>query len=351
MARTVSRLWKSPSSVAHHDPIRIRPYQDGDETGILDCYDRIFPVPGGSIPERSLEHWRWKFRDNPTGLIHVVVADHEKEGIVGAYPTLPVRVWTEGREALAAQVVDLMVLPSWRRHGPRPGLFVALGRDHYRRYGGAEPGKELFHYGWPVPAWAMGQKYLDYWNVRGWDFLFKEGLAGSSCEIPGELEVRAVDRYGSDADSLFESLKPTMEMALVRDSKYLNWRYADHTDRSYVLFECREKGSGELRGLSVYTVGDLIRPNTGFVVDWLVPAEDHVATAALMGAAEGRAEKDGVSVLAVLFNQVDPRFRTFQDLGYRVMGTSYFVVVASFKQRLTYFRESWYYTMGDSDLI
>ena len=40
-----------------------------------------------------------------------------------------------------------------------------------------------------------------------------------------------------------------------------------------------------------------------------------------------------------------------QRLGYLVRGTPYFVVLASFKYDTQYYRDNWYFTMGDSDLI
>ena len=87
------------------EPIQIRPYRAGDEAGILDCYNRVFPDPEAGIPKRSLEHWNWKFRDNPSGLIQHQLAVHEDQRIVGIYAGIPVRICCEGRDQIAAQEV------------------------------------------------------------------------------------------------------------------------------------------------------------------------------------------------------------------------------------------------------
>ena len=51
-------------------------------------------------------------------------------------------------------------------------------------------------------------------------------------------------------------------------------------------------------------------------------------------------------------SQVDERFLQFQKLGFLVYGTSYFLVVIPFDNRGTlFYREQWYMTPGDSDLI
>ncbi len=332
------------------DSIEIRPYRPGDETALVAGYNKVFPTEDGKIKPRSMEHWHWKFRDNPTGLIHVAVAEHEQEGIVGCYVTLPVKIRTEGTYGICGQVVDLFVLPEFRRHTGRPGLFVHTALKQYEWFGGNEEGQNLFHYGWPVPNWRIGHKYLNYENVCNWDFLFRE-CAGTPREATEDLEVIQVERFGEEVDALWAAMEPSFELALVRDARYLNWRYADAHDHDYRLYECRERSTGKVRGLFVYSVCDFLFPRTGFVVDWLLPHDDADATVAMLAVAERQASADGAKILATLFGHMDPRFLQFQRLGYMLYGTSYFVVVAPFKYSTHYYREHWYITAGDSDLV
>jgi hypothetical protein len=330
------------------DPIAIRPYQPGDETGLLRGHNATFQ------PARSLAHWQWKFRDNPTGQIHVMVADHEQQGIVGAYVTLPVRVRADGVELLAGQCIDLFVLPEHRRHGKRPGLFVNLALAHYEQWGGKAPGQNAFHYGWPIATWRIGQKYLRYEMVRDWDFLFAERPAGGfpPRSSSAELEVRTVARFGAETDALWQRLADQSRLQIVRDARYLNWRYADAHDVRYTLLECRERQSGILRGLAVLTQRDLLLPGTLFLADWLVPSDDYAATAALLAHAEQQANQVAAPVLATLFQHLDPRFLYFQHQGFKVYGTSYFQVVIPFTLDDTlWFKDHWYHTLGDSDLV
>lgn len=333
--------------------VTLRAYRPGDEVGILAGYNQVFPTPDGRIQPRSMAHWRWKFQDNPAGQIHVAVAEHPAAGIVGCYVTLPVRTWLQGEEKTCGQVVDLYVLPEYRRIGPRPGLFVNVAHEHYRLFGGPGEGKNEFHYGWPVPNWRIGQKYLNYENIRDWDFLFRELVPDAAPRsAPAGLAVTAVPRFGADVDALWARMQPGIGCALIRDARYLNWRYADAHDASYRLYECREIQGGALRGICVYTQCDFLFPRTAFLADWLLPDADDDATAAMVAAAERQARADGAPVLATLFPQQDPRFLKFQRLGFLVYGTRYFLVVAPFDTRGTlFYREQWYHTAGDSDLV
>lgn len=335
------------------DPVNIRAYRPGDETALLDGYNRVFEQP------RSMEHWLWQFRDppigdNPIGRIQIAVAEDAEAGIVGSYTSMPVRIRMEGEDLLAAQGLDMWVLPEFRRRAPRPGLFVHIGWKQYEIFGGAEPGQARFHYGWPIPNWRIGQKYLRYENIRDWDFLFQHvpdgGLPPRSSS--DELEVCRVERYGPAVDELWDSLKDASGLAIVRDSAYLNWRYADAHGRSYELYECRERGTGKLRGLCVFTQSDFLFPQSGFMVDWLCPVDDDDAMVAMVANVERRASELRCNVLATLFPQMDPRFLKFQRLGFQVYGTSYFLVVIPFDSHGTlFYREQWYHTAGDSDLL
>ncbi|MCA8950115.1 MAG: GNAT family N-acetyltransferase [Planctomycetes bacterium] len=330
------------------DAITIRPYRPGDEESLLRGHNATFE------PHRSLPHWQWKFRDNPTGLIHIMVADHEQDGIVGAYVTLPVQVRIDGEHRIAGQCVDLFVLPAHRRAGKRPGLFVNLAHAHYELWGGKGDGKNAFHYGWPIATWRIGQKYLRYEIVRDWDFLFRQRPADGFPRraTSADLVARRVERFDGDTDALWHRLQDQSRLSIVRDARYLNWRFADAHDVDYELWECRERQTDALRGVAVLTTREFVFPATTFLADWLVPADDADATALLVAAAEQRANELGSAVLSTLFNHLDPRFLGFQGLGFAVYGTSYFQVVIPFEQDdARFYKDHWYHTLGDSDLV
>jgi len=329
------------------DPITIRAFRPGDEAGVLAGHNQIFPP-------RSLAHWQWKFRDNPVGQVHIMVAEHETAGLVGAYVTLPVHFTIEGQRRIVGQCVDLWVLPEHRRAGPRPGLFVNLALAHYEEWGGRGELRNSFHHGWPIATWRIGQKYLKYEMVRDWDFLFREVPAGGLPRRPSSsaLAVSRVARFDADTDALWAAFARTTQLAAIRDARYLNWRYAEAHDASYELYECREADTRRLRGIAVVALRDFVMPNTCFLVDWLVPADDHDATTALVATAEQRANATSAGALVTLFQHRDARFLQFQRLGFLVYGTVYFQVVIPFDTHdALFYKEQWYHTLGDSDLV
>jgi len=330
------------------DEFEIRSFRPGDEPRLLELHNQVFPG------ERSREHWNWKFRDNPVGIPHIVVADAGEAGIVGTFSALPAFLWIDGEKRIAAQGVDLTVLPEWRRRPKRPGMFVHLSRYYLDHHLGREPEQALLTYGWPVPNWRIGQRYLDYQMVCNWDMCFREvGVPGfAPLDPPGDLEVREVDRFvAADLDPLFERLKQEMPVLLDPSAATLNWRFVDCPDRDYRLYECREARTGALRGVCVYRVADFMVDHTAFLMEWVVPRDDDAATRALVSALERQAQRDVCPALACTWNAMDPRLVAFQRLGWLVRGTSYFLVVQTFQHDVVFLRENWFYTMGDCDML
>jgi hypothetical protein len=109
---------------------------------------------------------------------------------------------------------------------------------------------------------------------------------------------------------------------------------------------------GALRGVAVWTKSDFLFPGAGQLVDWLCPVDDDAAMTSLVAECERITNERGCPVLATLFPQMNPRFLKFQAMGFMVYGTTYFLVVIPFDNRgKLFYREQWFHTSGDSDLV
>jgi hypothetical protein len=350
VARKRARHWRlmTPDLT----PLRIRPWQPGDDEAIVRCYNAVFPDPARGIAARSLEHWQWQFRSGPVDRMLHMLAVHDDGSVAGIYAGVPMRIWCQGTQRLAAQGVDFCVRPEWRRHGGEPGMFVRLGRRYIDDWHGTGNDQIAFTYGLPVPAWKNGSRHLGWLNIRDFDATFRElGSDAAPRPVPGDLAVGEVPRIGADVDELFARVRPRLGLASVRDRLWFDWRYAARPDGAYRQLECRERQSGRLRGVAVYGVGNLLRRHTSYLVDWLQDEDDHDAMVAMIGACEAFARQDGTGMLCSTWNHVDPRFLAMQELGYRVRGTPWFVVLATPCFDTFFFREQWYFTLGDFDLM
>ena len=97
-------------------------YRPGDEREILDLINEVFGL------RRSLEHWNWKFKDNPYGGPLLSLARLRSDGrLVGTYMCLPFQMNVAGNPVPASQTVDLVVHRDYRQQG----MFESMARDSY----------------------------------------------------------------------------------------------------------------------------------------------------------------------------------------------------------------------------
>src|SRR5687767_11360423 len=94
--------------------VETRPYRKGDETAILELFARSFPHA-----PRSIEHFRWKYRENPFGNERISLTFDEGR-LVGHYAGYAVPFRAYGRDVLAHQIGDTMTDVAVRHIGRGP---------------------------------------------------------------------------------------------------------------------------------------------------------------------------------------------------------------------------------------
>ena len=227
----------------------IRPYQPGDEGAILDLFRRVFGV------DRSLEHWRWKFQDNPFGL-YVRVAETPSGELIGHYGTLPVLMKWGDRSLILTQIIDVMVDPQSRRGLKRPGLFAALSECSIASIG--SPGRASGGYGFPTPEHLrIGRRASGYVSLHPVQTLVKDlnngqGKGGQRAWL---LAAEELLRFGAELDCLWQRCQQGSSVGIIRDARYMNWRYVERPDVTYRLLAARRRLSGSLEGTAVLRLG------------------------------------------------------------------------------------------------
>src|SRR3990172_6816394 len=132
-------------------PGNVRVAHEGDAAKIGTLFEKVFGF------SRRMEHYQWKFLENPTGLQLIVVAETEGGDIVGQYALWPVMLQLERREYLGAQSLDTMIHPDYRGKG----MFMTLANACYE-IAAAQGVKVL--YGFPNPS-----SYRGFIRRLNWD--------------------------------------------------------------------------------------------------------------------------------------------------------------------------------------
>ncbi len=218
--------------------ITVRLYQPGDEAGITKLFKEVFGR------EMSLEEWRWKYTGRGNKKVYSSVAVNEAGEIVAHYGGMPHRMVYHGKEAYGLAIGDVMV------HGKFRGfkLFkkaAALVPEEAVRDG------IILGYGFPNErAMALPEKLGLYEKVENVyegakEIMFHNNLNRFLYRFsPLSFEDEGID-------SLWESVRKEMALAVVRDRDYLKWRYRSHPFFRYELWGVRKRLGNRLQGLAV----------------------------------------------------------------------------------------------------
>lgn len=325
------------------------PEDDEELTALFNAVFRADPAQLALGTPRSVGQWRWKYVQNGVGSHSTVAVDREGAGLIGHVGGIPLRTWSRGAVRRANQSVDNMVHPSARRGLQRIGVFARMVNHWVDTYFGPE-GDFL---GWGFPCaenLRIGQRFSRYSVVRTVNALVLR-LSGATSRGVAGIERRRVLRFGAEVDRLWERCASDVGIGVVRDARYLNWRYAEHW-RDYALHEVRDAVEGGLRGLCVTRRGGFADESI-LLMDWLAPADDEDAARALVATAAEEADAAGLGVVTTWFPEGVEWFHRLQGLGFRVRPTDHVLVARSWDRGVTIedLRRELYATAGDMDFL
>lgn len=239
--------------VAKKDPFFIRPYCKGDEGEILPMFNKVFKV------NRTLEHWRWKFRDNPYGSFKISTAFTEGSSLVAHYAGYPVPFYSAVNGVnnfLSYQIGDTMTSPGVRNIGLGKTGLLARTADHF--YAKFCEDYVPFIYGFNTGhIKKLGMRYLGYSYIDPVAFWSKEVSKTSFIRpslmnrIFGGYSVEEVSSVSEEWGLFFEKVCNDYGFLVRRDEQYLTWRYLDCPDKVHRIFAVRKRG--RLVGWSVFS--------------------------------------------------------------------------------------------------
>lgn len=238
---------------AKKDVYTLRTYTADDEERILPMFNEIFHV------SRSMEHWNWKFRDDPYGQYKIALALSEAGDLVAHYAAYPVAFYdaTEYPKCfLSMQVGDTMTSPSVRNVGiGKTGIMARTVNYYCARFC-----RQFlpFVYGFNTgKVKKLGERYFNYKYITQVSFWRRDLLqqplrkAGLIKRLLTGYSVEVVDSVDAEWDDFFDSVCDDYTLLVQRDARYLRWRYLDCPDKVHRLFAVRRRG--RLIGWSAFT--------------------------------------------------------------------------------------------------
>lgn len=287
----------------------IRPYREGDEDQIVDLLQLVFgEFPKFRINCSKRDHWKWKFKDIPTGLNPTLVAINPNGKIIGVSHSLI--KWTKigDQEVLARKGAEAAVHPDYRQMG----IYSSLVKE--RRKKNRELGVVL-SYGlisnpvlidlkkrqtgemrepeFPQPLRQLVRiknipRFLDHHKEGDGEFLYRVisytgiRLLKAINKIqrllnPGEkptpvCTLRKIKRFDERLDKFWNDLKDEYDFIVVKSEEYLNWRYCDLRGGEYQIWTAEKEE--KVVGYMVLRIDDRELDHlVGYIMEVLAPRE------------------------------------------------------------------------------
>jgi hypothetical protein len=261
-------------------------FRPDDRRGVDTLYRRM---QGADAADAVRLRWDWQHRRNPynsTGLPGIWVA-REGPTVVGHYPTLPVRLSLKGMEIEGAWGIGALIAPERDRQGLDEALVRAWDRNSgaVLAFGSASAESRgiIDRLHWPpshvVPSLvkpltrrALRFPHLPMPFNRVISALVYPVVRVVARSRPLRAECEPIRRFDNSFTALWERLAPKFDLAVRRDSPYLNWRYVEPPHVRYSIVALKRQG--EVHGYAVYRHRHEPLGRVTMLVDFLVDPDD-----------------------------------------------------------------------------
>ncbi len=262
---------------------------------------RLLPdVAGPLFSERfpgqiAADFCRWKYFTNPIGNAAVAVAVTGNR-IISVVSATPKRIQVNSQIVLAFELGDFITDSQYRKRGFFSSLIQLVCNEAAKRGAGfvyVRPNEISFPILMKTLSFVEAQKIDARRYVVPSGLIYRKiGLSPTVCgilgvdwiarrlvlpSVEGSVKVQPLTRFAAEMDEFWERVRRGYSFALVKDKKYLNWRYVDGPTRYQSWIAHR----GEcIAGYLVSFVS--LAERIGHVVDLFTEPEDTEAAAALL---------------------------------------------------------------------
>lgn len=362
---------------------KVRIYQDGDEKGIVNLMNLVFPSM-----KYDTRRWLWEYKSNPRGYVAAVATFDDQ--IVGHMGLVPVNMKVGNHIVRGAQAVDLAVHPNFRRQG----MFLELGRILMRK---ATEEKVPISYGFPnEPAYCGHLKYgwfqvsevpilvkflkrstvLKFLPLRLYSSLRRQkgsflhfsrytlnwyanfllsirSHRRSRKQMSENSQIRKISFFDDRINDLWNTVSKGYAILVVRNAEYLNWRYMKNPSGNYEVFLAEKNDT--IRGYVILTTKMTRYEKAGCIAD--IFAESKSTTQSLIRTAIEYFNDKKVDFILGWTMKASLCYSILRENGFvhnyfpKWMRLIARVNLSKLLELYKSAQKNWYVTMGDSDGI
>lgn len=351
----------------------MREYQESDKKSVLLLKEAIY---GSPFDERE---WHWKFEKGPVRPAKIYVA--ESEGmIVGVRVFIIEELKVMNELWMSGLGVNTMVHPDFRRYGIAAGMaqegFARMEQEGvpillsfpnevaFKVYSRKRP---YWRYICSLPLLAkpididgMLKEYVKNTFLRGLTKLPAKAmvkvLSRGRLRKADDLLLERIYSFDSRFDDFWQEASRQYNIGLVRDRKFLNWRFVNKPGEEHFIFSA-EKDSRVL-GYIVLKNAEMLGLSLGLIVDILTLGQDDVIDSLLAKAIEHFNDQNR-SVVGCLMLKHSPYFKALKRAGFisvpKALSPKEFYFGVQVKptvlsDEVVNNAANWFLTWGDTDL-
>jgi GNAT superfamily N-acetyltransferase len=271
----------------------IRSYKPGEDKKLVELLDAVFHGwPHFDLTCSPLDHWVWKYRDNPGGAGWASVAEIDGD-FIGCFHLYDNRIKVGPRVFLGMQSADTGVLSEYQGQGIYTKLYSMMDTLYDTSGVGLHYGvstnpavhktvKKLSpnKYEYPLSVLVRINDINSYiksykFSKKVWIWsgfyaskllnYFNNFFRAPSHKSDGELKTGEIEKFDERIDEFWDKIKNDYDFITVVNREYLNWRYCDPRGGEYKVRYAEE--GGEIVGFIVLRVNSFGKdPPLGYVV-------------------------------------------------------------------------------------
>jgi hypothetical protein len=280
-------------------------------------------------------YWRWCFLKNPNGRSNLIAAVRDGR-VVGKVGNVYMRLSVHRQRVTVGQMEGLSVHPSERSWACLRDLFamslaerrednlafvfgfaVSLSAQLSKWLGGISLGQAPIYSGFLSTVRALEARHVPYpVSLIGWLAELILGLKTGKISY-SDLELRWIENFDNAFDELWTAIERTRILAVVKDAKYLNWRYVECPGRHYKRLAAYR---GErLEGLVVFRAVETTK--NAYVLELLARDDDPQTMKALLFRTFQELKTQGTGIVTASFLKGSRAAAVLEELGFKSWGT------------------------------
>ena len=228
--------------------VQVRQFEVSEQDALLRFLRKAYP----DEPLKSdTAFWKWHFLQNPSVSADNVptwIALDDKE-IVGQLAAIPMELKLGPEEGPAIWVVNIVVLPEYRRRGLGHKLFqvahetfsqkmIALGYNEQsgsilRKRNWTQMGRINRYHRLLFPGDAA-KEISRLGPLRGFaNLIYAPFRPRTSKLLPTKGEVRTITHFDSSFDELWKDARSQWPCAVVRNARFLEWQFIHQRGKKF----------------------------------------------------------------------------------------------------------------------